>query len=540
MKFRRAACVLGAVGVCALSAAMAGQPATPSLSALPAGAPAWLPPSYFSLIGAPLPRGGPFPGAGSVPNGTPRIIPEKEFDIDAAGVLESLQPAGPTVTAGNAFFQSLGTNGRACVTCHQPANAMSLSVVSIQQRFAQTRGMDPLFAPVDGSNCPASVGPPPVNPANFSLILTQGLFRIALPVPANAQFTIAVVSDPYGCNTNPAYNQSVNPTTGVTSQIVSVYRRPLMAANLKFKVETGVNNGQIAPSDPITGLPLPIDPATGQYESGNIMSDGREPTLSSQATDATLTHAQAKSAPTAAQVAQMVDFESGMYEAQALDNRAGSLNGGGANGGPFALFESSPGLGAQAGQEVVSAYDAWNPAVVASESAARASIYRGQQLFNFNTFIVSNDAGINNIPHVPNGIPTTCSGCHGQINGTTEEHPNGQHSIGIGGIDAALGGPAPANNLPIFMVTCNAGYTTPFNGSVVLTNDPGKALITGLCEDIGRFTTPQLRGLSARAPYFSDGSAATLADVLNIYNKRFDIGLTAQNMQDLGAFLASL
>jgi cytochrome c peroxidase len=73
-----------------------------------------------------------------------------------------------------------------------------------------------------------------------------------------------------------------------------------------------------------------------------------------------------------------------------------------------------------------------------------------------------------------------------------------------------------------------------------LTNDPGKALITGKCADIGRFTTTQLHGLAARAPYFSDGSAATLADVVNFYNKRFKIGLTAQNIEDLVNFLGTL
>jgi cytochrome c peroxidase len=49
-----------------------------------------------------------------------------------------------------------------------------------------------------------------------------------------------------------------------------------------------------------------------------------------------------------------------------------------------------------------------------------------------------------------------------------------------------------------------------------------------------------MRGLAARAPYFSDGSAATLTDVMNFYNKRFNMNLTAQNIEDLVAFMKTL
>jgi cytochrome c peroxidase len=74
----------------------------------------------------------------------------------------------------------------------------------------------------------------------------------------------------------------------------------------------------------------------------------------------------------------------------------------------------------------------------------------------------------------------------------------------------------------------------------LLTNDPGKALISGKCADAGKFTVPQLRAVASRAPFFSDGSAATLLDVVNFYDKRFSIGLTAVEKQDLVNFLGSL
>jgi len=67
------------------------------------------------------------------------------------------------------------------------------------------------------------------------------------------------------------------------------------------------------------------------------------------------------------------------------------------------------------------------------------------------------------------------------------------------------------------------GATTPFNGTKVVIRDPGRALVTGKCSDIGKIKVPQLRGPAARAAYFHDGSAANLQHVVEFYNKCFDI-----------------
>ena len=75
---------------------------------------------------------------------------------------------------------------------------------------------------------------------------------------------------------------------------------------------------------------------------------------------------------------------------------------------------------------------------------------------------------------------------------------------------------------------------------IKMTTDPGRALITGLWKDVGRLKGPILRGLASRAPYFHNGSAQTLEDVVNFYNTRFGIGLSQQEKQDLIAFLNSL
>ena len=51
---------------------------------------------------------------------------------------------------------------------------------------------------------------------------------------------------------------------------------------------------------------------------------------------------------------------------------------------------------------------------------------------------------------------------------------------------------------------------------------------------------PILRGLAARAPYFHNGAAATLRDVVEFYNERFDMGLSEEQKGQLEAFLKAL
>jgi cytochrome c peroxidase len=55
----------------------------------------------------------------------------------------------------------------------------------------------------------------------------------------------------------------------------------------------------------------------------------------------------------------------------------------------------------------------------------------------------------------------------------------------------------------------------------------------------GYRTTP-LRGLWQHAPYFHDGSAATLADVVAHYNRVRKLGLTPAQERDLVQYLKTL
>jgi hypothetical protein len=96
------------------------------------------------------------------------------------------------------FFQSLGTNGRACVSCHQPSVGWTITPENVQARFDATGGTDPIFRTNDGSNSPsADVSTPEARRAAYSMLLSKGLIRIGIGIPSNAEFELMSVDDPY-------------------------------------------------------------------------------------------------------------------------------------------------------------------------------------------------------------------------------------------------------------------------------------------------------------------------------------------------------
>ncbi len=90
----------------------------------------------------------------------------------------------------------------------------------------------------------------------------------------------------------------------------------------------------------------------------------------------------------------------------------------------------------------------------------------------------------------------------------------------------------PQPQLPLFRVTCT-GEPHPHYGRVIYTHDPGFALTTGHCADVGKITLQSMRALAARAPYFSNGTAKDLRAVVDYYERRYNIGYTEQEKQDL-------
>jgi cytochrome c peroxidase len=170
-------------------------------------------------------------------------------------------------------------------------------------------------------------------------------------------------------------------------------------------------------------------------------------------------------------------------------------------------------------------FNAW---ANASFDDRRASILRGQTLFKSKPINITGVAGLNDDLNLAS-IPGTCGTCH--------DSPNvGNHSvsaplnIGVGDLTS----PLDVSYLPVITLQNKTTH------EIKTTTDPGRALITGLWKDVGRLKGPILRGLASRPPYFHNGSAQTLEDVLNFYNTRFNIGLSQQDKEDLIAFLSSL
>ena len=449
-------------------------------------------------------------GAATLPN----LFPVR----DRSGVVETYSSTGSFDESGP-FFQSLGTNGRTCATCHVVNDAMGLSAAHAERVYRRTRGEDPLFAAVDGAVCQNQ-------PENVSLLRHYGLFRIALPLAANPQFTIAAVRDPYDCAL------VTDPSTGIVT--VSVYRRPLPATNLGFLSAVMFDGREdVAPLN------------NRQTFAANLVTD-----LKHQALDATLGHAQATVAPTDEQLSQIAAFEGALNSAQIVDFRAGRLNREGANGGAQFLtgLQFFPGIndslggnptGAAFNLDAFTLYSQW----ANSGDPYRRSVARGEEIFDSHPLFISDVRGLKDALNQP-VINGTCTTCH--------DTPNvGNHSLPvpleIGTSRSAVFETNPQiqaavsqlsmPDLPVFQIVCNEG---PDAGEITYTSDPGKATLTGLCTDVGRGKGPILRGLAARAPYFHNGSAATLDEVVDFYDLRFQMNLTQREKEDLVSFLKTL
>ena len=311
------------------------------------------------------------------------------------------------------------------------------------------------------------------------------------------------------------------------SGVISVYRRPRPATNLKYLLAVGFAY------DPKNGMALPRDPVTQVRISGNLMADARVGTLEAQALDAARTHLGLSRALSAEELAGIVGFERNVYTAQFVDRRGGLLEADGAYGGPRHLEESEPGQLGSSGRAVWSEFAGWEgveragAATSAEQRAFRESVARGARLFRDRTFLISDSAGINSPIGFGNPVRNSCVFCHNMSQMGNDVAPG---QVDLGTTTEPFADPLP--HLPLFRIRCR-GAPHPHYGSVIYTHDPGFALTTGRCADVGKITLQSLRGLAARAPYFSNGSAKDLRAVIDFYDRRYDIGYTEQEKQDL-------
>jgi cytochrome c peroxidase len=474
----------------------------------------------------------------------PRVVPNGTQFPNPSGTSSTYSTTGGIDLTGP-FFQSLGTNGRSCGSCHQPSDGMSVSAAHIQARFEDTRGLDPIFRTNDGSDCNHDIDVSSVSGrrAAYSLLRTRGLIRIALAVPASADFQIVSVDNRYGCS---------------EMDHVSMYRRPLPATNLQF-LSTVMWDGR--ESSPATGTSKIL---FSNYPT-SLLND-----LAHQSVDATSGHAQGDGTrPTPMEQQQIVNFETALFTGQTTGSDVGRLNARGANGGPTPLvdqpffisinssvnvllpqFEQPGGLvtpgDGQFSPTIFNAFDAWADL----RDPNRQAVVRGQLLFNSKPITITGVKGINDDVAegglLAGGIPSlqgTCGTCHDTPNvgnhsfptplniGVGDPHP-GDPSVNLGGLDIRY--------LPTITV-CKKDVTTGLaTNNCVATTDLGQALIDGKFDHVGKLKGPILRALSARAPFFHNGSARTLLDVVRFYEVRFGVVFTAREEADLVAFLRVL
>ena len=450
------------------------------------------------------------------------------------GASLTFSSTGGAIDTTNPFFQPFG-NGRSCASCHQPNNGWSIGPDNLAARFNNSNGLDPVFRPVDGAVSPlAATGTLDQKRVAYSLLLTKGLIRVGLPMPANAEFSLVKVDDPYNY---------------ASAKELSLFRRPLPSTNLKF-LSSVMWDGRETITDAASNICIKnVQPAQCFAP---IDTD-----LLHQSNSAVRGHAQAALDLTAAQQRSIVDFEKTLFTAQVSSVDAGSLTDAGALGGPqqlaranfyFGINDLEAGdyqTGAPFTRNVFALFGAWrnlaNPApppppvrgrpappppAPSALNLARASIARGEQIFNNRPFNITGVAGFNDELRRPLARGS-CASCH-------DTPGYGGHSVMRMFDTGVAAGALRTADLPLYTLRNNA------TGDVVETTDPGAAMLSGKWKDIGRVKVPSLRGIESRSPYFHNGSVHTIEDVVKFYDTRFKIGFSPQEAADLAAFLKAL
>ena len=470
--------------------------------------------------------------AAATPPAPPPVILSPVPNDEGASLTFSTVGAVDTT---NPFFKPMG-NGRSCATCHQPNNGWSIGPANLLTRFNTSAGADPVFRPVDGATSPlAAIDTLDQKRTAYSMLLTKGLIRVGLPMPTNAEFTLLKVDDPYNY---------------ATAKELSLFRRPLPATNLKF-ASSVMWDSRETPADASSTVCIKNAQPAQCYLSVDAG-------LLHQANSAVRGHAQAAQDLTPDEQRSIVDFEKTLFTAQISSTTAGSLTDAGALGGPgqlaatnfyYGINDLEAGdyqTGAAFNRNVMTMFSAWlnldrpapppppvrgrpappPPAPPSAQNLARASIARGEQIFNNKPFNITNVAGFNDELR-RSQQRGSCASCHDTPSVGTQSIPR-MFNTGI------ADGARRSADMPLYTLRNNA------TGETLATTDPGAAMSSGKWKDIGKVKVPSLRGIESRSPYFHNGSASTIEEVVTFYDKRFNIGFTPQEAADLAAFLKAL
>jgi cytochrome c peroxidase len=374
------------------------------------------------------------------------------LSLDQFGVLESSSSNNFNTGATNGFFANLGTNGRTCGSCHVEADAWTFTPLHAQLLAHD----DPLFAPVDGSDCPPVSANQEPNRENSSMVLKYGVIRIQLAIPTTAGFTLASTTNPKGC--------AIPPGSPAISGDLFLFRRPLPSTNLLLLSAVMWDGRETLQK--ITTL-------AGEESTAPLLFD-----LADQANSATTTHAQG--APIAGTQAQqdIVNFEMGLSTAQVIlvPDFSIALLDVGADGGAnylqntvaptFFIGVNNP-LSAPFTNTVFTLYSAWEPSSPEYRhlNPVQQAIGRGEAIFNTTTFVIHDVPGLNSVstdplynPADPLAGQDVVAGC-----GLCHNNPNvGNHSTALA-INIGVTMARPTNN----------------DGSV-----DARAIITDLDEDL--------------------------------------------------------
>jgi hypothetical protein len=459
---------------------------------------------------------------------------------------------GFPLNSANKFFDpGLGTNGQACVTCHQPADGYDIHVSSIQKAFAATNGTDPLFRCNDTADNPFTC--PSGNPAtDFNLFLNMGVVRFARPASgiSGQDFTVAPQDTPQ-FGPQPHTNDPEAPT----ATTISVFRRPLINLNVRFDSSV-LWDGR----EKITDLRTQVTKAakallladtvstTDADDVAAFMLGVSIDTVSNTSVGARNTSAAGATGGVqnllalASDTAQPCRFDAHGNFTQSVTPPLGQLT-------PPTCTPVTP------GNPNMTVFGAWATLPNNPANVGRISVARGQELFNTANLTVPSDL----TGQLGSG-PIHCTTCHTTKN--IGNHPDANFLVRIGTdsvqiLQGLVANPGTSNvqslqslvdrvsSLPQY---CLRPASDPNSFSVspcgndstdVTTTDPGRALVTGHIVDVGKVKPPVLRNFISRAPYFHGGAAKEDDDLINFYNARFQIGLTDDEHNDLIAFLNS-
>ena len=255
------------------------------------------------------------------------------------------------------------------------------------------------------------------------------------------------------------------------------------------------------------------------------MWDGREPDLKSQAKNATLVHAQPKHPPTDSDLRQIVNLETSLFTAQSEDNLAGSLIAQGGRGGPDFPGVCSPSI----------------PGSTRDRSLTRmlyALSEVGQCDWRECQVAAVHRAGRNAVQQSPHEDfrRARIQRCSRPSAGHWHMHDLPQYAQCRQRLSFAMmniGTGSPKADLPSYLILCN-------DGTQVLTTDPGRAMVTGKCADIGKFKVPGLRGLAGSSAVLPQRHRIDLAGRGQLLRSAFQMLLTDDEKTDLVAFMSTL